>query len=324
MNARDSVEKAFAKRAALRASGDTHAYRLVNGAADGLRDVTVDLFGPVAVLSLYDERLSLEVNALAEAVAQVAGVESVYLKKRPRSAQHAGARLSTLSPDQPLWGSPQPEVWVKERGLSFLIRPAQGLSVGLYLDSREARVLVERLSPGARVLNLFAYTCGFGLAAWRGGAARVLNVDLSRKVLAWGESNATNNRLPARPADFVAGDAFEWLKRLRRREEEFDLVVVDPPSFSSSKAGVFSAERDFARLAAASLELLSERGRLLCLCNQASLTPPVFEGQILQAVQKTGRTVVQRESGGPLLDFPSQPGEAAPLKTLLLQVTKHA
>ena len=133
------------------------------------------------------------------------------------------------------------EFIAREEGLAYVIRPGEGLSTGLFPDMREGRARVRAWAAGRRVLNTFAYTCGFGVAAAAGGAARVLNLDLSKSVLEWGQANYRANGFEPDPHDFVFGDVFDWLVRLAKRGDRFDLVILDPPGFSRTKSRAFSA-----------------------------------------------------------------------------------
>src|SRR5690606_23072127 len=110
-------------------------------------------------------------------------------------------------------------------GLRFIICPGQGLSVGLYLDMRDGRQWVRGQVAGRTVLNCFAYTCAFGVYSHAGGAARVVNLDLSRRVLDWGEENLRRNGVEPRRIDHIAGDTFDWLGRFQKKGEQFDCVI---------------------------------------------------------------------------------------------------
>jgi 23S rRNA (cytosine1962-C5)-methyltransferase len=166
--------------------------------------------------------------------------------------------------------------------------------VGLYLDARDARAFVQAEARGRRVLNLFAYTCGFGVAARRGGAARAANVDASRKVLDWGEENLRANGLPVDRFDFIAGDAFEWLGRFARKSEQFELVVLDPPGFATTKTSRFTAARDYHQLVAAAAPVVAAKGLLLAMCNVEAMTLAAFEGQLERGLAARGGRVVRR------------------------------
>ena len=171
------LERAWERRAPVRADAETTAFRAVNAEADALSDITVDLFDKVAVLSLYRTFSEDEERRLGEAVAEVTKAQSVYLKRRPKEARVvANVARQEVAPPSPLWGAEDSSVVVKESGLSFLIRPGQGLPVGLYLDMREVRAWLrdEGHAKGKTVLNTFAFTCAFGVYAHAGGAARVV------------------------------------------------------------------------------------------------------------------------------------------------------
>ncbi|MBK7860593.1 MAG: class I SAM-dependent rRNA methyltransferase [Archangiaceae bacterium] len=235
---------------------------------------TVDVFGDVAILSTYAE---VDVEAVVAQLTQ----PTVYLKKRPREARRVVQ--DDAAPAVPVRGPAVESLVATEQGLKFEIRPPNGLSVGLYLDAREARAWVRAQARGRTVLNLFAYTCGFGVAAMAGEAARVLNLDRSRKVLDWGERNyALNGLVPVR-RDFVAGDAFEWVRRLAKKGEKFDLVVLDPPSFATSEGSRFSAERDYAGLVAQVAPLVGQT--LVACCNLAAVDAKTVRGWVGQSIE---------------------------------------
>src|SRR6185369_16519313 len=103
-------------------------------------------------------------------------------------------------------------------------------------------------AQGAEVLNTFAYTCGFSLAAAKAGA-RTTNLDLSKKYLEWGKRNFALNDLDAARHGFIYGDAFDWLRRLQKGGRVFDCVILDPPTFSRSKdSGTWQAEKNYGKL----------------------------------------------------------------------------
>src|SRR6202040_322297 len=141
--------------------------------------------------------------------------------------------------------------------LQFELSFNEGYSVGLFFDQRDnrRRLLVNHVAaefplfPGgadeAEVLNTFAYTCGFSVAAAKAGA-RATSLDLSKKYLEWGKRNFALNQLDPAAHDFIFGDVFDWLRRLAKKGRAFDVVILDPPTFSQSReAGTFQAEKDY-------------------------------------------------------------------------------
>lgn len=276
---------------------DTTAYRLSDEDFPG---VTVDRFGPVAVLSLY--RDAPEEQALAEALLGLDGLTSVYVKRRPREARKlANDAPEVLAPPLPIAGTPVETLTVTECDARFEIRPANGLSVGLYLDAREARQVVRQHAKGRRVLNTFSYTCGFGVLARLGGAARAANVDASRKVLDWGEANLRLNGFEPDRFDFISGDTFEWLGRFAKKNETFDLVILDPPGFANTKTSRFTAARDYHRLVTAAEKVLAPRGLLLAMCN-VEQTEREFDAQLTRGLAARKFKEVSR-FGASALDY---------------------
>jgi 23S rRNA (cytosine1962-C5)-methyltransferase len=137
-----------------------------------------------------------------------------------------------------------------------------------------------------RVLNCFAYTCGFGLAAALGGAETV-NIDLSKRYLEWGRRNYELNGIATAGHEFIYGDVLNWLERFARKGRRFDLVILDPPTFSRDDAGrVFTIENGFAGLVRAAEGVLAEAGGLFCSTNQRTLTGQGFRRLIAQGLAR--------------------------------------
>ena len=310
------------RRAPLREDPRTTAFRLINGEPDGVPDVTVDVFEYLHVVSLYRDFSLAEEQVLLEGVEAAWAPRSVYLKRRPKEARHlANVAKEQLAPEQAERGEPVESLVALENGLRFLIRPAQGLSVGLYLDMRDTRAWLAGEVRGLTVLNLFSYTCGFGVAATAGGAKRVLNIDASRRVLEWGEENARLNGQPVDRYDYVAGDVFDWLGRLARKGETFDVVVADPPSFATTRTSRFSAAKDYAQLAEAAARVVAPGGRLVACCNLATLEPRRFEAMVTEGVSRAKRKGKGMQSLGPSpVDFPASPAHPAALKVRVLEL----
>src|SRR5215813_13573543 len=317
--ARALLARALERRAPLREGGRTTAFRWLNGAADGTPSLTLDLFGDVGVLSTYDAQ---DPAPVADAAMALLPLRAVYAKARPREAGTLrGEERAERAPVLPLRGEPVEVVEVREQGLAFRIRPGEGLAVGLYLDMREARGWVRSHARGRTLLNCFAYTGAFGIAARAGGAARAVDVDLSRRSLAWAEENARLNGQSPPPGDRVAGDAFDWLRRLGKRGERFEAVVLDPPGFARGRAGTFSSARDWPGLVALAAPLVAPGGWLLAACNVAALSGRRFEAALAEGVRRAGRTAEEvARPGASEIDFPTPRGEEPPLKVRVLRL----
>ena len=296
----------------------TSAFRLANGIADQLPGVTLDRYGDFAVLALASEEAIARRDEIVALVREL-GARGVYLKIRER-ADLRHADLEALAPSAPVSGEAAlTELVVDEGELSFPVRLGDGLSTGLFVDQRENRALVRRLSGGARVLNLFAYTCSFSVAAARGGAREVTSVDLSAPALERGKHSFELNGLDPSVHRFVRADCIEWLRAARRRGERFEVVVLDPPSFGTrGKRSTFDVASGYAGLAADALALLSDGGRLLAVTNHKKTSRGQLRKMLHDAVRRAGRSLSQLKDLPSPLDCPDAPDGPLPSKSALV------
>jgi 23S rRNA (cytosine1962-C5)-methyltransferase len=201
-----------------------------------------------------------------------------------------------------------------ERNLSYAIDFSAGYSVGLFIDQRENRRFVRDLAPET-LLNCFAYTCSFSVAAATVGA-RTVSVDLSKKSLARGRENFALNSLSTTDHRFLADDVLSVLPRLARKGEKFDVIILDPPTFSRTHKGrTFQVEQDFENLLLAALEVAERDARILLSTNCSTLGQRALEvmGRFcLKASRRAGD--FHREPGLP--DFPPGVGAATVWLTL--------
>jgi 23S rRNA (cytosine1962-C5)-methyltransferase len=181
------------------------------------------------------------------------GKELIYLKFRQRQS---GLRQYER------FARTGAEYIVRENGLSFIINPADYLDTGLFLDHRNTRQRVREAAEGKRVLNLFAYTGAFTVYAAAGGARETLTIDMSNTYLQWADRNLALNGLSKPEHRLMQADALEWLREAPI--EPFDIIVLDPPTFSNSKRmnGTFDVQRDHVWLLNRTIERLAPGGTL--------------------------------------------------------------
>ena len=192
---------------------------------------------------------------------------------------------------------------VTERGIRYGIDFGAGYSAGLFVDQRANRARVQKLSP-KRMLNTFAYTCSFSVVAALAGA-QTLSLDLSKKSLDRGRKNFELNRLPLDGHRFLADDVLEVLPRLERRGEKFDLIILDPPTFSLGNRGRrWQVEDQIGDLLRAALDLATPQAALLISTNCAKLDLPTLERTARLAL-KTARLGGDISHELPLPDFPA-------------------
>ncbi len=303
--------------------GQTNAYRLVSDAADGLPDVVVDSYAGHLLVQWQREAVPGLVERLREVCEPVAVFEQLVTRTtrtvpQPVIMEGRAPSRPSESESRPRRSVALPQRFqINENGLKFLISFGEGLSTGIFLDQREnrRRLLTLKLA-GKTVLNCFAYTCAFSVAAAKAGAT-VTSVDLSKHYLDWGRENFRVNEIDPAGHDFVFGDVFEWLRRFGKRGETWDVVMLDPPTFSTTKKGrSFRAERDYEELEAAAMSLVKPGGMLFCSTNQRTLAADEFEAMLRRAAKGAGRVMETLEFETLPFDFRVAAGERSYLKTL--------
>jgi 23S rRNA (cytosine1962-C5)-methyltransferase len=296
----------------------TTAFRLVSESGDGVPGLAVDVYGDHLVVHLHD--CALSEDAVLDALA-VLGPRGIYLKRRPKKAQDLSKKdLEAHAPRAPVRGEPAPEpLVVRERGVPFAVRLGDGMSTGLFLDQRENRRRVRERAAGKSVLNLFSYTCAFTVAAAVGGARSTLSVDASSRALERGRENLALSGLEGPSHRFVADDVFDVLGRLAKRGERFDLVCVDPPTFSTTKRTRWTSGRDWVELLAKVFAVLGESGAVLATSNDRRMTQGAFRAWARAAGEQAGVSIVRVVDLPEPLDFRAGPGEPPLLKGLWIE-----
>ena len=240
----------------------------------GCAQWTLDVYPPVFVLTSFatttDEQLATVGAALQARWQQIAPPDQAQSLNWVFQQRGQAARPQARSDTLLMAGSvPDPHI-VTEGPARFLVHMLRGQNHGLFLDMAEGRRWVREFAAdfrqsegrGAKVLNLFAYTCAFSVAALQGGAAHVTNLDMARGALATGQQNHQLNGLAPQGASFLAHDLFNSWGKVTRGGP-YDLVIADPPSYQK---GSFVATKDYARLLRRLPDLLAPGGRaLLCL-----------------------------------------------------------
>ena len=234
----ERIAAAVARRVGDPLLAGVDALRLVNAEGDALPGLVADRYGDVVVVRLTSAGMARRRDAIAAALERASGARFGVLRADAAAARREGIAAESGA----LWGGAAPaRVAIVERGRRYLVDVAHGQKTGFYLDQRDARDLVMRLAAGRRVLDLFAYTGGFAVAAARGGAASLCLVESSADALALARENLTANEVTA-PAELVRGDAFEYA---RAQGDRFDLIVVDPPPLARAHRDVPSAARAY-------------------------------------------------------------------------------
>lgn len=320
----------LALRQAIIEPETTNAFRLIHGASDGWPGWFVDKLGDF-LLSQADTPPTAGQQAELARLARIFSIRGAYHKILSRQVRTATKPEASA---QLIFGQPASgPVQILENGLRYELSFDEGYSVGLFLDQRDNR---RRLLTGPanglfpasamrtakpEVLNVFAYTCGFSVCAAKAGA-RTTSLDLSKKYLEWGRRNFAINGLAPEAHDFIYGDAFDWLRRLGKKGRKFDVLVLDPPTFSKSKEyGIFRVEKNLVELVAAALPLVKPGGVLLASSNAADWPAEKFVASVETGQNQAKRIIAGRHYVPQPPDFPVSRGEPAYLKTAWFRVT---
>ncbi len=336
--ASDAIRKAII-------SSDTNGFRVRHGASDGTPNFYADRLGDWLLAQGELGFSDRDEATLLHDAARPQNVKGIYFKKL--SQKLSAKSVTELSP-QLFYGEPAPEKFeILENSIRYEMSFREGYSVGLFLDQRDNRrrfltgyvttnfrlpIADCRLSESpvqnegqignrkSEILNCFAYTCGFSVCAAKAGW-QTTSLDLSKKYLEWGKRNFALNGIDPAQHNFIYGDTFDWLRRFAKKHRQFDAIVLDPPTFSQSKAsGVFRVEKDFGKLVTAALLVLKPDGILFCSTNAADFPPEKFLAQIETAVVQLRRKILQQHYVPQPPDFPISRAEPAYLKTVWLRL----
>ena len=282
------VREALAERKSLIDLTDTDSFRLLHGEGDGLPGVVMDLYGRHAVLKLYSAGLTPYRHLIIEAVkAAVPGLEGVI--GRDEVGRDDADDDEGRGSGQMLFGPPAPELLsIRERGATFLVDAYKGQKTGFFLDQRENRYLIRRLSKGRDVLNCFSFSGGFSVNAALGGAKSVFSVDQDPDAIALARENFTRNGIAAEKHDFLAADVFKIIQSFKDEGRTFDLIILDPPAFAKTQRAVQAAIDGYASLNRQALGILRPGGLLATASCSARVTPGDFMGAVREAAYKAG------------------------------------
>ena len=257
----------------------TNAFRLYD------RDIPeipllLDIYGDAASMSLYKRPYEKDPHeeetwllAMREAASGALNIPEhlIFLKerRRMRDKQESGAQYGKMS-GQNIYRD------VIEGDLSFRVNLSAYLDTGLFLDARKKRGIIRAEAAGKSFLNLFAYTCSLSAAAAKGGALRADSVDISNTYLDWGKINFALNGLGQNnDYNFIRSDVFQFIRQAAGKSERWDIIMLDPPSFSNSKkmTGTLDIRRDHRELIHSCLSLLTPGGTLWFSSNARGFAP---------------------------------------------------
>jgi 23S rRNA (cytosine1962-C5)-methyltransferase len=301
---RKRIRRAQAWRKRLDLVSDESAYRLINAEGDDLSGFIVDVYARHAVIYTFSTAFDGWAELLAKALLAEKVCDTVVGKVRPSGETPVGRlEYRTLSEEQP----PR-AVLIAEDDAKYEVHLLGGLNTGLFCDMRDVRRAIRPLSPNQRVLNLFAYTGSFSVVAALTGAKSVTTVEFAGGVVEWAKTNFTHNEIPTdgRQYKFVKADVFEFLKQARRKDEAWDLIILDPPISTNAPGRKWFLKSEYDRLIAHALRVLAPGGIIVVAANTVQSRPEGLEKHIRDAAKATGRRLRFLDSFGLPADFPTQ------------------
>ena len=279
---RSKLAAALDHRQSLADDEGTNAYRCVHGENDGLPGLIVDQYDKTLVVKLYSPAWFAHLADVIDELKSMLGPERIVLRLSRSIGEH---RTFGLRDGQTIVGdAPSGPIRFVERGLNLEADVEHGQKTGHFLDQRDNRALIRGMAEGAEVLDVFASTGGFSVAAAAGGARSVLLVDQSASALETADQNMGHNRRLRTVRECqvrtMVGDAFTILGDLALRGQLFDLVILDPPSFASNQAAVPRALAAYARLTRLGLAVVRDGGMLV----QSSCSSRVGADELAETV----------------------------------------
>lgn len=314
------LSSALERRRTLIDDPDTTAWRWVHGENDGLPGLVVDRYVDTLVVKCYTAAWVPHLDEILAALIDLGAPERIVMRRSRR----IGDAFPFADGETVHGTAPTGPIVFRERGLAMAADVVSGHKTGHFLDQRDNRGLVRAAAEGCRVLDVFSATGGFALAAAAGGATSVHLVDVSQPALDTALANIAHNRhisgVAACDVATTRGDAFAVLERHVAEGREYDLVVIDPPSFAQNEASVPKALEAYERLARLGIRLTAPGGTLV----HASCSSRVDVDQLAEAMglatRGTGRRIREQRRTGHPIDHPIGFAHGGYLKALYVEV----
>lgn len=266
-------------------SPTNNTYRLVHGEGDYLPGLVIDCYGSTAVMQAHSVGMHVCRNEICQAVVQVMGdrIANVYYKSETTLPYKADLHQENGF----LVGGDASNV-AMENGLKFHIDWLRGQKTGFFVDQRENRSLLEQYAKGKSVLNMFCYTGGFSVYAMRGDAKQVHSVDSSAKAIELTNDNVALNFPGDARHEAFCEDAFKYLDE---HDQQYDLIVLDPPAFAKHRAALRNALKGYTRLNVKGLQRIKKGGILFTFSCSQVVTKDNFRNAVFTAAAQVGRKV---------------------------------
>ncbi|SDO51363.1 class I SAM-dependent rRNA methyltransferase [Alkalicoccus daliensis] len=283
---------ALGRRSELLASEDTTAFRMLNGEGDGLGGLIIDYYDGYYLLQWYSAGIYSFKETIINLLLNSTDAKGIYEKKR-----FAEEGKYVEDEDFVTGEKAESPLLVKENGVTFAVYLNDGAMTGVFLDQREVRkTLKDKYSQGKTVLNTFSYTGAFSVFAALGGASHTTSIDAANRSKAKTEEQFRVNGLDPAAHRIIVDDVFAYYRRAAKREENYDIVILDPPSFARTKKTTFRASKDYGELIKQTLPITNSGGLIIASTNHAGLSKKKFLSFIDQAFKENGHEYEIKES----------------------------
>ncbi|OFU48173.1 class I SAM-dependent rRNA methyltransferase [Aerococcus sp. HMSC10H05] len=302
----EKLQAAKNQRQTLLIDDMTTAFRIFNGEGDGIGGFTIDWYAGYALIQWYSEGIYRYKAIILEALNNVYPELKGIVGKNRFNLDGTG----TNKQSEVLAGDIPETLTVQENGVNYIVRLDDGWMTGIFLDQRNVRNYIQtEIAPGKSLLNLFSYTGAFSVAAALGGAAETMSVDVAKRSLQLTAEQFQANGLEIGDQHKVrVMDVFNYLDYAKTHDLRFDIVVLDPPSFSRTKKHTFQANKDYRKLVASALAILNKGGYLVSSTNAANMTKEDFIKQIAEGSDDANVDIMPVADFGLPVDFPAPKG----------------
>ncbi len=277
---KNRLEKAWKFRTQILDFDQTNAFRLIHGEGDGIPGLIIDVYNNHWVLQAHTSGIFYQIEAIAKAIKEnfADNCQTIYCK--------SSGTLPNIGRDFFIYGN-QEQTIALENGIQFHVNWVEGQKTGFFLDQRDNRKLIESFSKDKKVLNTFCYSGGFSIYAMKSEASLVTSVDISEKAIDLTLKNMALN-FPNANHTAYASDVFEFMKE---HNQDYDLIILDPPAFAKSIKSKHTATQAYKRLNSAGLKALAPNGYLFTFSCSQVIDDELFYNTVASAAIESGRTI---------------------------------
>jgi 23S rRNA (cytosine1962-C5)-methyltransferase len=283
---KEKITRSFSARKQLGFIGNenTNAFRLVNAEGDGMPGLIIDVYGRTAVMQAHTLSMHANAQMFAEIIVELFDERFSVFEK---SAEALNRKNETSIENKYLIGEKEEQV-IKENGLKFFVDWEQGQKTGFFIDQSENRKLLMRYTANKKVLNAFAYSGGFSVYALQSEATLVHSVDSSRAAADWAIRNIELNFSNETRHNFFTEDVFDFLKK---SEEKYELMVLDPPAFAKHQSAVKNASIAYRNMNAEAMKRIAPSGILFTFSCSQHIDKTLFQKIIFSAAAMSKRNI---------------------------------